>query len=149
MVRCRWLLRPVISTVIRVVAFFSIIAIDTETLDRGLQAERGSSWPWRDGHVCGISAAWREGGEIRAIYVPMRHPDSENFAPAQVHLWLKDLITSDVRIACLNGTYDFGWLRAEGGVAMPSSERLEEVGALATMVNENLSKRSRACSAAS
>ena len=31
-----------------------------------------------------------EGGEIRAIYIPMRHPDSENFDPAQVYRWLKD-----------------------------------------------------------
>ena len=37
----------------------------------------------------------------------------------------------------MNGIYDFGWLRAEGGVVMPPSDRLEETGALATMVDEN------------
>ena len=53
-----------------------IIAIDTETNDEGLRADRGSAWPWRGGWICGISVAWREGGEIRAIYIPMRHPDT-------------------------------------------------------------------------
>ena len=38
-----------------------IVALDTETQDEGLRADRGSSWPWRDGHVCGISVAWRDG----------------------------------------------------------------------------------------
>jgi len=28
------------------------IAIDTETNDAGLRADRGSSWPWGDGYVC-------------------------------------------------------------------------------------------------
>ena len=47
-----------------------IIAIDTETNDEGLHADRGSSWPWRDGYVCGISVAWREGGEIARDLFP-------------------------------------------------------------------------------
>ena len=34
-----------------------IVALDTETKDEGLRADRGSGWPWRDGHVCGISVA--------------------------------------------------------------------------------------------
>ena len=38
----------------------------------------------------------------------------------------------------MNGVYDFGWLGAEAGIAMPPSDRLEEVGALATTVDENL-----------
>ena len=36
-----------------------IIAIDTETNDEGLRADRGSAWPWHGGYVCGISVAWR------------------------------------------------------------------------------------------
>ncbi len=115
-----------------------IISLDTETLDRGLQADRGSSWPWRDGYVCGISVAWRADGEIRPLYIPMRHPDSDNFDPAQVYRWLKDLVASGVRIVTMNGVYDFGWLGAEAGIAMPPTDRLEEVGALATTVDENL-----------
>ena len=71
-----------------------IVALDTETRDAGLQAERGSSWPWRDGHVCGISVAYRADGDNRALYIPMRHPESENFDIAQVYRWLTDLVAS-------------------------------------------------------
>ena len=35
-----------------------VVAIDTETNDEGLRADRGSSWPWRGGYICGISVAW-------------------------------------------------------------------------------------------
>lgn len=51
-----------------------LISIDTETKDAGLQADRGSSWPWRDGHVCGISVAWRAEGDMRAVYIPLVIP---------------------------------------------------------------------------
>ena len=34
-----------------------IIALDTETNDDGLRADRGSGWPWRGGYICGISVA--------------------------------------------------------------------------------------------
>ena len=73
-----------------------LISIDTETKDVGLQADRGSSWPWRDGHVCGISVAWRAESDMRGVYIPLRHPDSDCFDPAQVYGWLKDLIASGV-----------------------------------------------------
>ena len=42
-----------------------------------------------------------------------------------------------MRIVTQNGLYDWGWLRAEAGILMPPSERLEEIGALATLVDEN------------
>src|SRR5882672_614389 len=119
-----------------------MVALDTETRDAGLQADRGSSWPWRDGHVCGISVTWREGGEIRSLYVPMQHPDTPNFDPAAVYRWLKDLIASGVRFVTQNGIYDWGWLRADGGIAIPSADRLEEVGALASAIDENQFKYS-------
>jgi DNA polymerase I-like protein with 3'-5' exonuclease and polymerase domains len=115
-----------------------LLALDTETNDVGLRTERGSSWPWRDGHVAGVSVAWREGGAVRSQYIPLRHPDSDNADIPQVYRWLSDLVASDVRIAGANINYDFGWLNAEGGLAMPPPDRLEEVGALAVTVNENL-----------
>ena len=90
-----------------------IIALDTETKDEGLRAERGSAWPWRGGYVCGVSVAWREESNIRGNYFPLRHPDSENFDCENVCRWLKDLIASDVRIVTQNGLYDWGWLRAD------------------------------------
>ena len=40
-----------------------LIALDTETKDGGLLAHRGSAWPWGDGHICGVSVAYRAEGE--------------------------------------------------------------------------------------
>jgi DNA polymerase-1 len=114
-----------------------LIAIDTETNDEGLRADRGSSWPWRGGYICGISLAWREGGAMRAHYFPLCHPDSENFDREQVFQWLRDHVASDVGIVTQNGLYDWGWLRTEAGIKMPPSERLQEIGTLATIVDEN------------
>ena len=114
-----------------------IIAIDTEVKDAGLAADRGSSWPWRDGYVCGISIAYHVDDQVRSFYFPIRHPDTQNFPPEQVYAWLKDHIASGLRFVTQNGLYDWGWLRAEANIRMPPGERLEEIGALATMVDEN------------
>jgi hypothetical protein len=108
-----------------------VIALDIETLDRRLNADKGSGWPSRDGHICGISVAYRAGADIRAHYIPPR-----------VYQWLRDLIASDVRIVAQNGLYDYGWLRTEAGIKMPPGERVEEIGALATLIDENRFKYS-------
>lgn len=114
-----------------------VIALDTETKDDRLRADKGSGWPTHEGYICGVSVAYRADGEIRAHYFPIRHPDSTNLDVAQVFAWLHDLLASDVRIVMQNGLYDFGWLRAEADIRMPPAERLEEIGALATLVDEN------------
>ena len=114
-----------------------IIALDTETNDEGLRADRGSAWPWRGGYVCGVSVAWHGESGICGSYIPLRHPDSENFERENVIRWLKDLFASDVRIVTQNGLYDYGWIFADFGLQMPPSERLEEIGALATLIDEN------------
>jgi DNA polymerase I-like protein with 3'-5' exonuclease and polymerase domains len=114
-----------------------IIALDTETHDAALAADRGSGWATHQGHLCGISVAYRADGALCSLYIPIRHPDTENFAAEQVYAWLKDLIAADVRFVTQNGLYDWGWLRTEGNVRMPPAERLEEIGALATIVDEN------------
>ena len=114
-----------------------IIALDTETNDEGLRADRGSAWPWHGGYICGIGVAWRDESGIRGNYFPLRHPDSENFDRENVARWLKDHIAAGVRIVTQNGLYDWGWLRTDGGILMPPSEQLEEIGALATMIDEN------------
>jgi hypothetical protein len=114
-----------------------IIALDTETKDEGLHDKRGPGWPWGGGYICGVSVAYRADSSIRAHYFPIRHPNSQNFDPAQLFAWLKDLNASDVRIITKNGLYDWGWLYADAGLEMPSAERLEEIDALATMVDEN------------
>jgi hypothetical protein len=84
-----------------------LIALDTEERDGGLLADRGSAWPWRDGHICGISVAYRGEGEIRAFYAPIRHPDSKNFDPKQVFQWLHDHIAAGVRFVTQNGVFDW------------------------------------------
>jgi DNA polymerase I-like protein with 3'-5' exonuclease and polymerase domains/RecA-family ATPase len=114
-----------------------VVALDTETKDDGLRDDRGSAWPWHGGYVCGVSVAYRADDGVRAHYFLLRHPDSDNFDPARVFDWLKDLVASDVRFVTQNGLYDWGWLRADGNVLMPPAERLEEIGALATLVDEN------------
>jgi DNA polymerase I-like protein with 3'-5' exonuclease and polymerase domains len=114
-----------------------IIALDTETHDAALAADRGSGWATRQGHLCGISVAYRVEASVRAHYIPIRHPDTDNFTAEQVYAWLKDLIASDLHFVTQNGLYDFGWLRAEGDVPMPPGERIEEIGALATLIDEN------------
>src|SRR5262245_13285053 len=114
-----------------------IVALDTETKDEGLRAKRGPGWPWRGGYITGISVAWRADGAIRAIYIPLRHPDSQNFDREQVICWLRNLIASSVKIITKNGLYDWGHLWADFGIEMPCAECLEEIDALATMVDEN------------
>jgi hypothetical protein len=89
------------------------IALDTETNDEGLRADRGSAWPWRGGYVCGVSVAYHADGGIRGNYFPMRHPDSQNFERENVARWLKDLIAAGVKFKTQNGIYDWGWLGAD------------------------------------
>ena len=88
----------------------------------------------------GISVAYRADDGIRSHYFPIRHPDTANFDPEQVFRWLQDLVASDVRFVTQNGLYDWGWLRTDGAVRMPPSDRLEEIGAMATLVDENRKK---------
>jgi DNA polymerase I-like protein with 3'-5' exonuclease and polymerase domains len=114
-----------------------IIALDTEERDGGLLNGVGSAWPWGDGFIVGVSVAYRVEGKIRAHYFPIRHPNSQNFDPEQVFQWVRDHVASGVSIVTQNGIFDRGWLRTDAGIVMPPSERLEEIGALATMVDEN------------
>jgi hypothetical protein len=37
-----------------------IIALDLETRDDRLRADKGSGWPFKAGYICGVSVAWRE-----------------------------------------------------------------------------------------
>jgi hypothetical protein len=53
-----------------------VIALDTETKDDALAADRGSGWATRQGYVCGVSVAYRAEADIRALYIPIRHPDT-------------------------------------------------------------------------
>ena len=114
------------------------IALDTETNDEGLRADRGSAWPWGGGYICGASVAWREGGAIRPMYIPLRHPDTANIPVEQFAGWMKDLVVnSAVAFVGQKLVYDFGWLRADFGIAMPPPERLDDVSCMAALLDEN------------
>jgi DNA polymerase I-like protein with 3'-5' exonuclease and polymerase domains len=113
------------------------IALDTEGKDDGIAADLGSSWPWGAGYVCGISVAYRINGAVHSHYIPIRHPDSPNFDCEQVRCWLRDLFASNTHIVTQNGLFDYGWLSTDLNVAMPPAERLEEIGAAASMIDEN------------
>ena len=98
-----------------------IIALDSEEKDDGISAGLGSAWPWGGGYVCGVSIAWRANGAVQSLYAPLAHPDSQNFDREQVRCWLRDLFMSSTRIVTHNGLFDYGWLNAEFGIAMPSA----------------------------
>lgn len=83
----------------------AMIAIDTETCDRGLQRGVGPGWVHQDGWLCGVSWAW-EGG---SGYAPIRHPDTpECFDLDLVIAWLEDLCRR-CQVVFQNGPYDMGW----------------------------------------
>src|SRR5208282_1466372 len=111
------------------------IAEDTETRDDGLARGRGPGWPYRAGHLCGVSWAWLADGETRSIYVPLRHPDSICFDPDQVTRWMKDHRAVVPLWVYQNAPYDLGWTRAELGLEPP--EHVEDTSLAAFMVNEN------------
>src|SRR5262249_38708658 len=96
-----------------------IAALDTEVKDDGLFEKIGSAWPWRGGYICGVSVAWRADGEMRSHYISLAHPDSENVDRDALTRWLRDLFASDARIVTQNGLFDYGWIYAELGIAMP------------------------------
>ena len=89
-----------------------------------------------------MSIAFRADGDVRRTIFPIRHPDSRNFDPEQVFQWLRDHIAAGPRFVTQNGLYDFGWLRTEAGIKMPPGERLQEVSALSTLIDENRFKYS-------
>lgn len=89
------------------------LALDTETCDHRLGRDQGPGWPYRDGYVCGVSAAWRQGAEMCSIYVPLRHPDSACFSVDQVRSWLRHTLQS-VQPVFQNSHYDVGWMRTLG-----------------------------------
>jgi hypothetical protein len=113
-----------------------LIALDTETKDDRLTADLGPGWPMCQGHLCGTSIAYRGEG-VHGLYFPLRHPDSQNFDSEQVYKWLRDHIAAGVRVVTQNGLYDWGWLRSEAGIHMPEGKQIEEIGALATLIDEN------------
>ena len=114
------------------------IAIDRECKDNGLAFGRGPGWafgPNGDGHLCGVSAAWKSGNEYEAAYFPTRHPDTECFDPERVAEWELDHQKAGVRMVMQNAPYDVGWGEAQLGVPCP--EIVDDTTCMAYMVDEN------------
>lgn len=109
------------------------LALDVENKDEGLAAGRGSGWPMRAGHICGLAAAW-EGG---SFYAPTRHPETENLPEENVRRWVADHVAAGVRIVTHHGSHDWGWMGTDWGVRPPDGSQLEDTEALAAVVDEN------------
>lgn len=107
-----------------------VIAIDTETRDDGLRHDRGPGWAIGAGHVVGVSIASGRG----SVYVPLRHPDTENFDRGQVERWLRDHMHGPDRVVFQNAAYDLGWITTDFDIAVP--EKFDDTMAMAYMLDE-------------
>jgi DNA polymerase I-like protein with 3'-5' exonuclease and polymerase domains len=119
------------------------VALDTENMDNGLLAGCGPGWAFgndvaKAGWLAGISAAWREGGEVRSIYVPVQHPDTECFDFSAVGRWVKHILQRKKgRLKFLNAGYDLGWIDATWKTGLPDGSLIDDVGCQAMMIDEN------------
>jgi DNA polymerase I-like protein with 3'-5' exonuclease and polymerase domains len=111
------------------------VALDRECKDDGLAMKKGPGWATGAGHVCGSSYAWREGGALRSIYVPLTHPDSENFDAAQLAQWERDLDAAGVEFVMQNAPYDVGWGNRD--LKVPCPKKVHDTTCMAYMVDEN------------
>ena len=100
------------------------------------------AWGARLRRQRGLSRRWRH---LRH-YFPLSHPTAKISSVSNVVGWLKDHIAAGARIVTQNGLYDWGWLGADLGVAMPPSDQLEEIGALVTLIDENRLATTSTCS---
>ncbi len=112
------------------------VSRDLETRDDGLAAGRGSGWATRAGYVAGVAVGWAGG----ALYVPLRHPDTECWDPEPVARWLRAMDAAGVEVVTQNGAYDQGWWGvplAAGGLGLGYPERAQDTHAAAVMLDEN------------
>jgi DNA polymerase-1 len=105
------------------------VAVDTETKDGGLDRGRGPGWVYDDGYLLGVSMAWAG----TAIYVPVRHPDTENRPVGEVVSWVEDIFREN-DVVMFNAGYDMGWLRQAGVRCWP--RRLDDPGMKAKLIDE-------------
>lgn len=112
------------------------MALDTENRDDGLARGRGPGWATGAGHVCGASIAWGDPGDVRSMYLPIGHPDTDNLDTSIVGRWIADHVKAGVRVVFHNAGYDLGWMRREWGID-PSQVVVDDTTALAVAVDEN------------
>lgn len=93
-----------------------IYAFDVETCDPGLKTH-GPGWAFRPvrGYVVGYALAWREGAEVRSLYLPVRHEGGGNRLEAEARAILAPILADPSNtIVMANAGYDYGWALAEG-----------------------------------
>jgi DNA polymerase I-like protein with 3'-5' exonuclease and polymerase domains len=107
-----------------------VIAIDTETRDDGLANSRGPGWVYGAGKIVGVSMASKRG----SVYVPVAHPETDNFPHENVGRWLRDHMGADEWIVFQNAAYDLGWISAEWDI--PTPEKFHDTLAMAYSLDE-------------
>jgi len=119
------------------------VAIDTEEKDPSLAKDKGPGFYAYErtnpntGFICGLSAAWGDEHNPHKVYVPLRHPDTECFDYDTVRRWLKALARQrSTRFIFHSFQFDWGWIQATFNIEPP--EQIDDVSAMASMVNENL-----------
>jgi len=110
------------------------IGIDAECKDGGLAARIGPGWATKNGYVCGVGVSWRQGRERHKMYVPVRHPDTQNHDHGQVGRWIEHLFQTK-RCVFFNAGYDIGWIGAEWNV--PPPRVIHDASAAAFLIDEN------------
>ena len=119
------------------------VALDIETRDDGIGAGLGAGWAYGSGHTIGVSVARSDG--LRA-YIPMRHPETDNFSVEEVISWLNKSQENGVKFVFHNASYDIGWLQNDG---FDTPKEVHDTMILAFVINEtersysldNVSKR--------
>tara|TARA_R110000824_G_scaffold64402_2_gene168245 strand:+ start:16501 stop:18465 length:1965 start_codon:yes stop_codon:yes gene_type:complete len=85
------------------------IGIDTETKDEALE-KSGPAWPWKAGHIAGISLAFLKGTKIESHYLPIGHELGNNLDRKLVMRYMRKLARHQVPKIFFNSMYDMGWL---------------------------------------
>jgi len=119
------------------------IAIDTEEKDPSLAKDKGPGYYAyertndKTGFICGLSLAWGGECDLSKIYVPLRHPNTQCFDYDNVRRWLQALAKQRrTRFVFHSFQFDWGWIQATFGIEPP--EQIDDIAAMASMVNENI-----------
>lgn len=111
-----------------------VVAIDTEEKDDGLAHGRGPGWAFGSGYISGVSAAWRTGDKMNSIYVPITHPETDNFPKENVANWVRHIYDKCSVVFC-NAAFDIGWIDCD--LQVPPPRRVHDIGCMAFMIDEN------------
>lgn len=115
------------------------IAVDTETRDDGINEGLGPGGVLGKGHLLGISVcAFNEGMRPEwSGYIPLRHPETDNFSASAVTKWVASELTSATPKIGANILYDLEWLHCSG---MPISGPFYDVQLAEPLLDETKRK---------